>query len=65
VTLDNLRERIATCRFEGQIMLTVQMQDILLNFSECVNHISEIGRVEMFDALPPSGRAFKVEQSRN
>jgi len=43
---------------EGQIMLTVQTQDILLKISECVNLIR---RITLADCLIPPPRLIEIQ----
>jgi len=47
---------------EGQIMLTVQTQDILLKISECVNLIRRITLADCLIPPPPCDRDSMIEQ---
>ena len=58
MTFDILLGRIVTCKLEGQIMLTVQTQDILLKISECVNLIR---RITLADCLIPPPRVIEIQ----
>jgi len=58
MTFDILLGRICHMQVEGQIMLTVQTQDILLKISECVNLIR---RITLADCLIPPPRLIEIQ----